>query len=103
MRACQKDGLLRLERDRQGGLRVFASAAVKPSNVPHGWSTLGGAGDCPEARRERPSVAEAACRLRRHVEEEPDDTRGNVAPAVEPRPRRAPRKTATAPSAPAES
>ena len=25
MRACQKDGLLRLERDRQGGLRVFAS------------------------------------------------------------------------------
>ena len=25
MRACQKDGILRLERDRQGGLRVFAS------------------------------------------------------------------------------
>ena len=25
MRACQKDGMLRLERDRQGGLRVFAN------------------------------------------------------------------------------
>ena len=28
LRACQKDGLLRLERDRQGGLRVFAGAAA---------------------------------------------------------------------------
>ena len=27
MRACQKDGFLRLERDRQGGLRVFASGS----------------------------------------------------------------------------
>jgi uncharacterized LabA/DUF88 family protein len=38
MRACQKDGLLRLERDRQGGLRVFASgAAASRASVPHGW------------------------------------------------------------------
>ena len=42
LRACQKDGLLRLERDRQGGLRAFAGS-YKPSNVPHGWGTLGGA------------------------------------------------------------
>jgi hypothetical protein len=38
MRACQKDGLLRLERDRQGGLRVFASGAGSArASVPHGW------------------------------------------------------------------
>jgi uncharacterized LabA/DUF88 family protein len=36
MRACQKDGLLRLERDRQGGLRVFAGGTPRAS-VPHGW------------------------------------------------------------------
>ncbi|HJU42738.1 MAG TPA: NYN domain-containing protein [Vicinamibacterales bacterium] len=36
MRACQKDGLLRLERDRQGGLRVFAGGSPRAS-VPHGW------------------------------------------------------------------
>ena len=37
MRACQKDGLLRLERDRQGGLRVFASGGAPRASVPHGW------------------------------------------------------------------
>ena len=37
MRACQKDGLLRLERDRQGGLRVFASSGAPRASVPHGW------------------------------------------------------------------
>ena len=38
MRACQKDGLLRLERDRQGVLRVFAGGSPRAS-VPHGWGT----------------------------------------------------------------
>ena len=37
MRACQKDGLLRLERDRQGALRVFASGSGPRATVPHGW------------------------------------------------------------------
>ena len=37
MRACQKDGLLRLERDRQGALRVFASGGGPRAAVPHGW------------------------------------------------------------------
>jgi uncharacterized LabA/DUF88 family protein len=37
MRACQKDGLLRLERDRQGALRVFASGGPPRASVPHGW------------------------------------------------------------------
>jgi uncharacterized LabA/DUF88 family protein len=36
MRACQKDGILRLERDRQGGLRVFGGGTPRAS-VPHGW------------------------------------------------------------------
>jgi uncharacterized LabA/DUF88 family protein len=40
MRACQKDGILRLERDRQGGLRVFANGATARATVPHGWGTI---------------------------------------------------------------
>jgi hypothetical protein len=36
MRACQKDGLLRLERDRQGALRVFAGGSPRAA-VPQGW------------------------------------------------------------------
>ena len=40
LRACQKDGLLRLERDRQGGLRAFAGA-TKPTNLSHGWHAIG--------------------------------------------------------------
>jgi hypothetical protein len=45
MRACQKDGLLKLERDRQGGLRVFAGVGGGPrASVPHGWSILAGGG-----------------------------------------------------------
>ena len=39
LRACQKDGLLRLERDRQGGLRAFAGS-YRASSVPHGWGSL---------------------------------------------------------------
>jgi hypothetical protein len=39
LRACQKDGLLRLERDRQGGLRAFAGSQ-RSSPVPHGWGTV---------------------------------------------------------------
>jgi uncharacterized LabA/DUF88 family protein len=43
MRACQKDGILKLERDRQGGLRVFAASGGGPrASVPHGWSILAG-------------------------------------------------------------
>jgi hypothetical protein len=43
MRAGQKDGLLKLERDRQGGLRVFAGqGAAARASVPHGWSILAG-------------------------------------------------------------
>ena len=40
MRACQKEGILRLERDRQGGLRVFANGATARAAVPHGWGTI---------------------------------------------------------------
>ena len=37
MRACQKEGLLKLERDRQGGLRVFGAggpSAAAPASAP---------------------------------------------------------------------
>jgi uncharacterized LabA/DUF88 family protein len=47
LRACQKEGLVRLERDRQGGLRAFAGAS-KPSSVPHGWAAAVGGTSVPE-------------------------------------------------------
>jgi hypothetical protein len=53
MRACQKDGILRLERDRQGGLRVFVGGSGSRAVVPHGWGVAhrenGGNGDQPES------------------------------------------------------
>jgi uncharacterized LabA/DUF88 family protein len=43
MRACQKDGILRLERDRQGVLRVFANNATSSrGSLPHGWGLVVG-------------------------------------------------------------
>ncbi|HEX6163489.1 MAG TPA: NYN domain-containing protein [Vicinamibacterales bacterium] len=56
MRACQKDGLLRLERDRQGALRVFAGGSARPS-VPHGWG-LGNRQAESDAAPETPPVVE---------------------------------------------
>src|SRR5262245_25848614 len=57
LRACQKDGLLRLERDRQGGLRAFAGG-YKPSSVPHGWGTVGDTDPLAGQDEPEPSVAE---------------------------------------------
>src|SRR5439155_16949414 len=34
LRACQKEGLIRLERDRRGGLRVFQGAALQRAPAP---------------------------------------------------------------------
>ena len=53
MRACQKDGLLRLERDRQGALRVFANGATARQTVPHGW----GRGERENGSEAAPEVA----------------------------------------------
>src|SRR5207237_1992926 len=33
LRACQREGLVRVERDRRGGLRVFQGPALKATNV----------------------------------------------------------------------
>jgi len=63
MRACQKDGILRLERDRQGGLRVFANGATARATVPHGWAVgspdPGGASAAPQAELIPDVIAEA--------------------------------------------
>ncbi len=59
LRACQKDGLLRLERDRQGGLRAFAGS-VKPSNLPHGWGSVGSAEGGDEFNLQPPADASAS-------------------------------------------
>jgi hypothetical protein len=50
MRACQKDGILRLERDRQGVLRVFANATNTRGSLPHGWGLV--VGRTPEESQE---------------------------------------------------
>jgi len=95
MRACQKDGFLRLERDRQGALRVFASGPVKASSVPHGWGTIGT--EEPPAL-EAPPVAEESVPTPLPIEDHPDDARGNVAPLVEVRAKRSRRTSAAAPA-----
>jgi hypothetical protein len=59
MRACQKDGILRLERDRQGGLRVFASNDKSRASVPHGWSASAFARDEHDELRRDENGAEA--------------------------------------------
>ncbi len=80
MRACQKDGLLKLERDRQGGLRVFAaSGGAARASVPHGWSILAGGqpstleetGEGPEPADERQPQATVTSHAL------PDDDIGN--------------------------
>jgi uncharacterized LabA/DUF88 family protein len=125
MRACQKDGFLRLERDRQGGLRVFASGPVKMSNVPHGWSTLAD----PAAEAAEPAAADFGtesaeprteneaqnAELRTQTDasapasfvppeteivEEPEDNFGNVEPALLAKAKRSRRRAET--GAPAE-
>ena len=95
MRACQKDGFLRLERDRQGALRVFASGPVKASSVPHGWGTIGT--EEPPALEATP-VAEESIPTPPPIEEHPDDARGNVAPPIETMPKRPRRKSAAPPA-----
>jgi OST-HTH/LOTUS domain len=100
MRACQKDGLLRLERDRQGGLRAFAGPGTfKPAPVPHGWAAL--ETEPTESEAPPPSAPEAAPPPRADDGSvEADDQLaifGKVSPLdPEPKPiraRRAPRKT----------
>ncbi|MGE0460614.1 MAG: NYN domain-containing protein [Vicinamibacterales bacterium] len=82
MRACQKDGILKLERDRQGGLRVFAAGGGTPRvAVPHGWSILAGGqpgasaleetGEGPEIPEDLPPPAATVSH------ELPDDDIGN--------------------------
>ena len=78
MRACQKDGILRLERDRQGALRVFANAGPARPAVPHGWGLVVGrsnTADGPDAP-DAPLAAEA----------EIEERNGTMAGAAEPEP-----------------
>jgi uncharacterized LabA/DUF88 family protein len=80
MRACQKDGLLKLERDRQGGLRVFAGAGGAPrGNVPLGWSLLTGGQAAPGAEDtgEGPEVLETLPPPAVPSADFPDDDIGN--------------------------
>jgi uncharacterized LabA/DUF88 family protein len=80
MRACQKDGLLKLERDRQGGLRVFAAAGGTPrASVPHGWSILAGGqpASAPDETGEGPEPHEEQPIIPAHRDDLPDDDIGN--------------------------
>ena len=72
MRACQKDGLLRLERDRQGGLRVFANGASARASVPHGWAVGRENGrDAEAAASEAAAASESTAEIVEVVEEVP--------------------------------
>jgi hypothetical protein len=68
LRACQKEGLIRLERDRRGGLRVFQGAALQRAAAPDAIVDVaqadvmeiqpGGAADRYEGIDAEPSVIE---------------------------------------------
>ena len=97
MRACQKDGILRLERDRQGGLRVFQGGGSARTSVPHGWGVAhrenGGNGDQPAEAA--PEIANALPVIEPPVvDAQVIEVSEASAPSGAPRTRRA-RKTAT--------
>ena len=101
MRACQKDGLLRLERDRQGALRVFASGGGPRATVPHGWG-LGKRENGAEAGADTPDVVDAVAEvipspvIEAQVTEVVEET-------AAPKPKRAARAKKTAAKAPKSS
>ena len=67
LRACQKEGLLRLDRDRQGVLRVFPGPQFsRPSATP--------GGPAPEAIEDAARRAGAAAGRLRESERAPDET-----------------------------
>jgi len=112
LRACQREGLVRLERDRRGGLRVLrgpslqptgSSSAIAPSQEVQEVTDIGGEAERLDTGDMQP--VEAADRL--EAEEQAEDDRLNVEPLAtgenaEPPGRAKPRRPRTrAPVAPA--
>ncbi|MEY4635812.1 MAG: hypothetical protein RJA55_1610 [Acidobacteriota bacterium] len=93
MRACQKDGILRLERDRQGGLRVFANGATARATVPHGWGLVVNNPQPPLESLEPSPLVEPLPPVVAEPIAEPVDVDGNVAatPKTAAKARKAPR------------
>jgi len=90
LRAAQKEGLVRVDRDRQGVIRVFQGSGAAFPAVPAGAP----AGAAPEPEVMLPDVPEP----QPDAEELPDDNFGNVAPdATVPKARR--RRPTPAPGA----
>lgn len=101
MRACQKDGLLRLERDRQGALRVFASGGGPRATVPHGWGTMTEARDVEQPVTPAAPDAMVADLLEFAQPEEPAtevEAAPVAEPTVEPKAKRRAVKKKTAPA-----
>ena len=96
MRACQKDGLLRLERDRQGALRVFASGGGPRATVPHGWG-LGKRETGSDTAAETNPVVEAVAEV-----VAPEVVDAQVAEVIEPEPAPKAKRPTRARKAPAE-
>jgi len=96
MRACQKDGLLRLERDRQGALRVFASGGGPRATVPHGWG-LGKRETGSDTAAETAPVVDAVAEV-----VAPEVVDAQVAEVIEPAPAAKAKRPARARKAPAE-
>ena len=78
LRACQRDNIMRLERDRRGGLRVFPGAALqRPADVHAGLPIESSARDDQSAVLDA-DVDEGAGQPLMPVEAEPGDHEGNV-------------------------
>jgi uncharacterized protein (TIGR00288 family) len=69
LRACQRDGLVRVERDRRGGLRVFPAQGLQRSGAPQTVGTV-----------EQPNFGAP----RRDAQEESSEERDNIGNVLEP-------------------
>jgi hypothetical protein len=101
LKACQREGFVRIERDRRGGLRVFQGAALqRPTVVP---STPGEIVDVEPIETQPLELIEAGQRAeieQPEMEPIPIDTTAELLGRAKPRkPRvRAPRQAATTPT-----
>jgi hypothetical protein len=97
LRACQREGLVRVERDRRGGLRVFPGQALQRSESAHTEAV-------PEPSEAQPMAvdsAEAAEAEQTEREPIPVDTTAELLGRAKPRkPRARPTAAVAAPSAP---
>ena len=83
LRACQREGLVRVERDRRGGLRVFPGQALQRTEPPH--TDAAPEPSESQQQRSRPSPAKTAEAEQAEPEPIPIDTTAELLGRAKPR------------------